>query len=101
MNINPFDMLKNAKMLQEQMGKMQEEMERIVATGSSGGGIVKISINGKFEMLSVSIDPIAVDPRDVPMLQDLIRAAYSDAFSKIKDELQSRIGPLAGGFPSL
>ncbi len=101
MNINPFDMLKNAKVLQEQMSKMQETMEGIVATGSSGGGIVKISINGKFEMLSVIIDPVAVDPRDVPMLQDLIRAAYSDAFSKIKDDLQSRIGPLAGGFPSL
>ena len=101
MNINPFDILKNANSLQEQMGRMQEELASLFVTGSSGGGIVKISVNGQFEMLSVEIDPIAVDPRDVVMLQDLIRAAYSDAFSKIREEIRSRLGPLAGGMPSL
>lgn len=97
MNINPFDMLKNAKSIQEQMARMQEELSRVSVTGSSGGGIVKVTLNGQFELLSVEIDPIAVDSRDVPMLQDLIVAAHSAAFDKVKDELKNRLGPLAGG----
>ena len=99
MNINPFDILKNAKSIQEQFTRMQEELATVVVTGSSGGGIVKVSLNGQFELLSVTLDPIAVDPRDVPMLQDLIVAAHADAQEKIKEILKTKLGPLAGGFP--
>lgn len=101
MNINPFDILKNAKSIQEQFTRMQEELATVVVTGSSGGGIVKVSLNGQFELLSVTLDPIAVDPRDVPMLQDLIVAAHADAQEKIKEILKTKLGPLAGGFPAV
>lgn len=97
MDINPFDILKNAKLMQQQIAKIQEELAGVVVTGSSGGGIVKVTVNGRFEVLSVTLDPVAVDPRDIAMLQDLIVAAHADASAKIHDLLKERLGPLAGG----
>ena len=64
------------------------------STGSSGGGIVKVTVNGTFEVVDVQIDPIAVDPRDVKMLQDLIVAASHDAMEKIKDGMKDKLGGL-------
>lgn len=90
-------MLKNAKSLQEQFGKMQEELASVTVTGSSGGGIVQVTLSGQFETLAVKLDPIAVDPRDIPMLQDLIVAAHADAMEKAREAIKSRLGPLAGG----
>lgn len=101
MNINPFDVLKNAKSIQEQFAKIQEELAQVSVTGSSGGGIVKVTLNGQFEMTSLVIDPIAVDPRDVPMLQDLIVAASADAMMRVREILKERLGPLAGGLGGL
>ncbi|MEE1000040.1 MAG: YbaB/EbfC family nucleoid-associated protein [Treponemataceae bacterium] len=94
MNFNPFDLLKNANNLQAQFQKTQEELKETFATGSSGGGIVKVTINGAFEIVDVQIDPIAVDPRDVKMLQDLIVAAAHDANERIKDGMKDKIGSL-------
>ena len=101
MNINPFDVLKNAKSIQEQFAKIQEELAQVSVTGSSGGGIVKVTLNGQFEMTSLVIDPIAVDPRDVPMLQDLIVAASADAMTRVREILKERLGPHAGGLGGL
>lgn len=97
MNINPFELLKNAQNIQQQFGKVQEEMNKITATGNSGGGLVKITINGQMEITALELDPIAVDNRDIPMLQDLIIAAHRDAMSKIKDEISAKVGPMMGG----
>jgi nucleoid-associated protein EbfC len=99
--MNPFDILKNAKSLQEQFGRMQEELATVAVTGSSGGGIVKVTISGQFELLAVNLDPVAVDPRDIIMLQDLIVAAHADAMSKVREVMKAKIGPLAGGIPGL
>ncbi|MBE6350096.1 MAG: YbaB/EbfC family nucleoid-associated protein [Spirochaetaceae bacterium] len=96
MNINPLELLKNAQAMKESMAKMQEELQNIEETGSSGGGLVKITMNGKFELLKVEIDPIAVDPRDVPMLQDLILAASKQASEKIQEALKAKMGPMMG-----
>ncbi len=101
MNMNPFDILKNAKAIQEQFSKVQEELAQVSVTGSSGGGIVKVTLNGKFEMIGVVLDPIAVDPRDVPMLQDLLVAAHADASERVKELIKDKLGPMAGGMPSL
>lgn len=68
--MNPFDMLKNINSLKDQLGTMQSELQEITATGSAGGNIVNVTINGKFEITNVKLDPICVDPRDVQMLQD-------------------------------
>lgn len=92
--MNPFDILKNAQSIKEQMSKVQDELKQLEVIGSAGGGIVKVALNGQFEMVGIEIDPIAVDPRDVPMLQDLIIAANHDAMSKIKEQMESRLGPM-------
>lgn len=94
MNFNPFDLLKNTNQLQAQLQKAQEELKEVFETGSSGGGIVKVTMNGAFEVVDVQIDPIAVDPRDVKMLQDLIVAAAHDAMERIKDGMKDKLGGL-------
>ena len=103
MNINPFELIKNAKDLQAHFGKMQEEIAALRVQGVSGGGLVKVTMSGTFDMIKIELDPIAVDNRDIQMLQDLIRSAHTDAVEKIKETLKEKVGPLAalaGGMPS-
>nr|WP_318739772.1 YbaB/EbfC family nucleoid-associated protein [uncultured Treponema sp.] len=95
--MNPFDMLKNIEQMKSQLGTMQEELKQITATGSSGGNIVNVTINGKFEIINLKLDPICVDPRDVQMLQDLIVAAHHDAMAKIQEAIKEKYGPLLNG----
>ena len=101
MNINPFDILKNAKSIEEQFARIQEELASVVVTGSSGGGIVQVTMNGQFELTGITLDSIAVDPRDIPMLQDLIVAAHADALMKVRELLKTRLGPPAGGLSAV
>lgn len=95
--MNPFDMLKNINQLKDQFGNIQEELKEVTATGSSGGNIVNVTVNGKFEITDIKLDPVCVDPRDVKMLQDLIIAAHHDAMAKIAETIKSKYGPLLGG----
>lgn len=95
--MNPFDMMKNLSSMKEQLAKAQEEMAQITATGSSGGNIVRVTVNGKMEMTELHLDPLCVDPRDVKMLEDLIVAAHHDAMSKIQDEIKAKFGPMLNG----
>ena len=97
MNINPFDLLKNAQKIQEQMSGFQEKLADISATGSAGGGLVEIEINGKLELLSVRISPEAMNGGDVDMLQDLIMAAFTDGMAKVKEAISSEVGTMTGG----
>jgi DNA-binding YbaB/EbfC family protein len=101
MNINPFDLLKNAQQLQEQMGAMQERLGAIRVTGSAGGGMAEIDLNGRLEVVAVRIAAEAVDPNEVGLLQDLIKAAFTDATEKARAALQSEMGGLAGGLGNL
>jgi nucleoid-associated protein EbfC len=98
MEINPFDILKNAQKIQEQMGSFQEKLAAISATGSSGGGMVEIDLNGKFEVTAVRISPALMESGDTEMLQDLIIAAFSNGHDNIKETLVREIGAMAGGF---
>lgn len=88
MNFNPLDLLKNADAIKAQVDKMQDELSNLRATGQSGGGLVKVTMNGKFELLDIVIDPIAVDPRDVVMLQDLIVAAVHQATVNVQESIK-------------
>ncbi len=97
--MNPFDVIKNAKEIQEKISSMKESFENEVVEGVSGGGLVKVRLRGSFEIDSVALDPIAVDNRDVPMLQDLIKSAHNNAVEKLRELIQERLGPLAAGFP--
>ncbi|MDR2542828.1 MAG: YbaB/EbfC family nucleoid-associated protein [Treponema sp.] len=103
MNINPFDLLKNAKKMQEQMNSFQERLADITATGAAGGGLVEIELNGKLELISVRITPQAMEMGDTDLLQDLIMAAFNDGMAKVKDNISSEVGAMTGinipGFP--
>lgn len=95
--MNPFDLLKNAQNIQGELQKIQEELKSIWVVGSSGGGIVKVTMNGAFQLTAVQIDPIAVDPRDVQMLQDLIVSASHDAQKRVQDAIKEKMGPVLQG----
>jgi DNA-binding YbaB/EbfC family protein len=99
MTINPLDILQNVQKLQEQMGSFQEKLAEISETGSAGGGMVEVEINGKMEVLAVRIVPEVVDPNDIQMLQDLVAAAVSSALEKISGRVKNEMGLLAGGLP--
>ena len=100
MNVNPFDMLKNAKQIQEQMGVFQEKLGNIEAMGSAGGGMVEIDMNGRMEVLGVRISPEAMEGGDLEMLQDLVCAAFNSAMDKVRDALSQEMGAMAGmGMP--
>lgn len=95
--MNPFDLLKNAGAIKEQLENVQGQLESISATGSSGGRMVEVTLNGKFEMIDIHLDPICVDNRDVKMLEDLIKAAQHDAITKIQDKIKEMSGPMLSG----
>ena len=94
-------LMKQAQKMQEQMTKAQEELEEAELEGSAGGGMVKVVVNGKKVVSSVSINPDAVDVDDIEMLEDLIVAALNDAYSKadkLYDEKMAPFGGAAGMF---
>jgi DNA-binding YbaB/EbfC family protein len=95
MNINPFDFLKNAQKIQEQMSGFQEKLGDITATGASGAGLVEIDLNGRLEVSAVRIAPEALT--DAEMLQDLIMAAFTDGMAKVKEAITSEVGAMTGG----
>ena len=97
MNINPFDLLKNAHKIQEQMSEFQVKLEGIIATGSSGAGLVEIDVNGKLDVLAVRIAPEAMEGGDTEMLQDLVLSAFTDGMAKVKDAIANEVGTMAGG----
>jgi len=95
--MNPLDLMKNLQDLQAKMGDAQEKLKTLRREGSSGGDLVKVTVDGTMEAVSVSIDPIAVDPRDVQMLEELIAAAFTDAVRKMREDVQREMAQMAGG----
>ena len=90
---NMNQMMRQVKKMQEQMMKAQEELANKTVEGSAGGGVVTVSMNGHKKVLGITINPEAVDPDDVEMLQDLGDGSVNDALAKA-DELVIRIRPL-------
>lgn len=87
--MNPKQLMKQVQQMQEQM---QQKMTALRVEGSAGGGMVKATMNGSKELLAVAIEKEAVDPNDVEMLQDLVRAAVNEAARKVDEEMQSQLG---------
>ena len=94
MNMN---MLKQAQKMQQDMLKTQEELEAKEYQASAGGGAVSVVVSGKRELVSLTIDPDAVDPDDVEMLQDMILAAVNEALRTAEDTRNSEMAKLAPG----
>ena len=92
-----MNMIKQAQKMQENMQKMQAELEAKEYTAQAGGGVVSDTVNGKRELLSITIDPEAVDPDDVEMLQDMIVAAVNEAIRACSTDAASSMEKLTGG----
>lgn len=95
--MNPFELLKNSHAIKEQSEKLQAELAELTAEGSSGGRMVNIKINGKFELQEITLDPICVDNRDVKMLEDLIIAAHNNAMQNIQEKIKEKSASLLAG----
>lgn len=91
-----MNMIRQAQKMQQDMIKMQEEMESKEYEATVGGGMVTAKVNGKHEVLSVTIDPEAVDPDDLDMLQDMIVAAVNEAMRKQEAEASANMSKLTG-----
>ena len=91
------NMMKQAQQLQSKMMKLQEELAEKTVDASSGGGMVKVTANGRQQVLSIQIEKEVVDPDDVEMLQDLVLAAVNDALAKAQEMVSSEMGKLTGG----
>ena len=96
----PTDMGLNMKAIQQmqaRLEKIQKELGETIVEGSAGGGVVTVKVNGQKEFQSIKIDPSAVDPEDVELLEDMISAAISDAMTKAATMMEDRMGALTGG----
>ena len=95
--MNQMQMMKQAQKMQQDLLKMQQEMETKEYDATAGGGMVKAVVNGKHELLSLTINPEAVDPEDVEMLQDMVVAAVNEAMRKGEAEAAQNMSKLTGG----
>jgi DNA-binding YbaB/EbfC family protein len=92
--MNIKQLMKQAQQMQDQM---QRQMSSIRVEGTAGGGMVKAEMNGNKELLAITIDKEAVDPEDVDMLQDLVKAAINEAARKVDEEMQGAMGSMMPG----
>jgi len=86
-----------AQQMQQEMARVQSELEAATVDGSAGGGVVKATVTGKQEVVSITIDPSAVDPGDVDMLQDLVVAAVNDALRASRELAEEKLSAVTGG----
>lgn len=95
MDIN--NIMQQAKSMQEKMAKIQEDLSKKTLTGTAGGGMVEVTVNGQGEVLGIAIEKVVIDPSEAEMLQDLIVAATNDAIRRAKELSQQELGALTGG----
>ena len=94
---NMQQLMKQAQRMQENMQKKQEELNATEYSAAAGGGMVKATVNGAKEVLSISIDPECVDPEDVEMLEDMVLSAVNAALKEAGAAMESEMGKLTGG----
>ena len=86
-----------AMQMQQDMARIQQELETLTVEGSAGGGVVKATVTGKQQLVGLTIDPSAVDPEDVDMLQDLVVAAVNDALKASQELAEQKMGAVTAG----
>lgn len=96
-NMNMQQMMKQARKMQEQMAAMQAELAQTTVDASAGGGMVKVTVNGDMQITSLKLDPEAIDPEDVEMLEDMIIAAVNEAVRGVAEVANKQMGSIAGG----
>lgn len=96
---NLGNLMKQAQEMQARMQEMQAKLETREIEGVAGGGMVRVTLNGKGEMKKLKLDRAAVDPAEVEVLEDLIVAAHADAKRKVEAQMQEEMSALTGGLP--
>ena len=96
---NIGDLMKQAQALQQRFSEAQEKVNLVEAEGQSGGGMVKVTLNGKGQAKAIRIEPSLVDPKDVGMLEDLLLAAINDARAKVDVRVSDEMAKATGGLP--
>lgn len=94
---NLGQMMKQAQAMQTKMAEMNDRLAATEIEGTAGGGLVRVTLNGKAEMRKIALDPKAVDPSDVAMLEDLVIAAYNDAKAKVDQHAAAEMQKITGG----
>ena len=94
---NMGNVMKKMQQIQKQMEETQEKVNETVIEASAGGGVVTCSMNGKRELLSITIDPGVLDPEDVEMVQDMVLVAVNDCLKQVEDLNESEMGRITGG----
>jgi len=95
---NMNQIMKQAQKMQENMLKAKEEVEKKSVQASAGGGMVEVVVNGKMEVLEIKIKPEAVDPEDVEMLEDMVKAAVNEGIRKAQAMIEQEMAKATGGF---
>ncbi len=94
---NMSQIMKQAKEMQEKMNEVQKKIEEMEVEGSSGGGAIKVIMNGKHELKKISIDKSIINPEESEVLEDLIVAALNDANKKVSESTNEQLGSISGG----
>ncbi len=97
MGLNYGDLMKQARAMQKQLGEIQEEIKEMVFEASSGGGAVKVKVDGDQVVREIKISKDVVDSDDIEMLEDLVLVAINDAINKSKEEYKNKMGSITGG----
>jgi DNA-binding YbaB/EbfC family protein len=97
MRLDPGNLMRQVQQMQQEVERIQSEVEQQVVTASVGGGAVEVSITGGLEVRDIAIKPDVVDPEDVEMLQDLILAAVNEAIQKARAMMAERMSAVTGG----
>jgi DNA-binding YbaB/EbfC family protein len=92
------DLLKQAQEMQARIAKIQDELGQKTVIGSAGGGMVEVTVNGKFNLVAIRIEPAVINVTEKDMLEDLILAAVNDGMRKARDMVSSEMSKITGGF---
>jgi DNA-binding YbaB/EbfC family protein len=98
---NMNQMLKQVQKMQQEMAAAQEALKDEVVEAAAGGGMVKVKVSGEMELKAIEIDPAAVDPEDVEMLQDMVLAAVNEGMRAAQELAARKLGGIAGGLGNL
>jgi len=96
---NLGQLMKQAQEMQSRMQELQQKLAELELEGASGGGLVKVTVNGKGEMRRIKIDPALADAKEIEVLEDLVVAAFNDAKAKVEARLAEEMQRLTGGLP--
>ena len=95
--MNMQQLMKQAQKMQQQLAEAQENLEQVTVDASAGGGMVKVTVNGQMMLESITIDPEAIDPDDVEVLQDMIIAAVNEGVRGVAEIANKQMGAITGG----